>query len=141
MAAEIQWKGFGAIERSFLGDPGEAWPFRIGGKRVTGANIDENGCWTDLAGFRRAFVDTFQEHVREDVCGPGSNISRVVITGNMPPSSAEQLSHELTTVAPHLQGKIQGVAQPAFITAMGAVCFSYAAWHRPATPPCEIPTE
>ncbi|KIV83562.1 hypothetical protein, variant 2 [Exophiala sideris] len=123
------------------GDPGEAWPFRIGGKCVTGPNTDESGRWMDLAGFRSAFVETIQEHVREDVRGPGSNISRVVITGNISPSSAEQLLHELTTVAPYLQGKIQGAAQPAFITAMGAVCFSYAAWHRPARPTCEFPNE
>ncbi|KAK5191457.1 hypothetical protein LTR99_003718 [Exophiala xenobiotica] len=121
------------------GEPGESWPGSAGGKCVRGQTTDENGCWADLAGFGRAFVEAIQEHVTEDVRGPGSNISRVVITGHISPSSAEQLSHELTTVAPYLQGKIQGVAQPAFITAMGAVCYSYAFWKLGPPNICRLP--
>ncbi len=53
------------------------------------------------------------------------HIARVVVTGDIQPSAAAQLSTAIESVAPYLQGKIQGVDNPAFITAMGAACVCY----------------
>ena len=56
-------------------------------------------------------------------------IARVVITGDIKPSAAAQLSAAIENIAPELHGRIQGAENPAFITAMGAACISYEFHH------------
>jgi hypothetical protein len=88
--------------------------------------VDDSGVPGGLEAFQVVLAKSLEE---ASTSSPEFSIARIVMTGDIEPLAAGQLASVIETIAPQLRGKIQGVDNPSFITAMGAACLAYR-WHR-----------